>query len=102
MVVGLMKFEYRVAYCPPNEALQTGLNDLGLEGWDLVQIQPDGRAIFKRPKAEGENIPLAPKPEQQAPKSEESAPPKSKEEWPTSRPVPPSFPIPGKQSTKKK
>lgn len=41
------KWEYHVTMSVPTEAT---LNELGLQGWELVFMFPTGRCYFKRPK----------------------------------------------------
>ena len=49
------QWEYKTAYPPPHTPKQTQvvdsfLNGLAKEGWVLVQREPEGSYIFKRPK----------------------------------------------------
>jgi hypothetical protein len=54
---GQQRFEYLVRYIITDDTAQSGLNKLGLEGWELVAVlPPDGNAkanlcYFKRPVA---------------------------------------------------
>ena len=43
-------WEYKAEHCGYNSGLPAQLNELGTEGWELVQIA-DGIAVFKRMKS---------------------------------------------------
>jgi F420-0:gamma-glutamyl ligase-like protein len=49
---GVVVWEYKVETLnlSANRTIETQLNRLGAEGWELIGMSDAGRAIFKRPK----------------------------------------------------
>jgi len=54
----MVEWEYKTEYMPPEP--ERTLNALGRDGWELVQVRPNGEAILKRPKQQAALAPVAP------------------------------------------
>ena len=45
-----MQWEYTMKYTDSSEKAPTVLNELGMQGWELVNVTHEGWAYLKRPK----------------------------------------------------